>query len=157
MSSLQHERLGHLSKVTIRDLSKAGYIPQLSFSDHQFCEHCQYGKQVGFRTPRAHQENRTPSIWPIQTSAVLCRLSGASYFITFIDDSTRKVWAYLTRTKDRVFPIFKYSLAMIENQTRRKLKCLRSDSGGEYKADEFIQFYRERGIRQELMAPYRTE
>jgi 5'-3' exoribonuclease 2 len=50
--------------------------------------------------------------------------SGASYFVTFIDDATRKVWAYLTRTKDRVFTIFKEWLAMVENQTDRKLKSL---------------------------------
>ena len=46
VSSLWYGRLGHLSKVGITHLSKAGYIPKLSFSDHQFCEHCQYNEQV---------------------------------------------------------------------------------------------------------------
>jgi hypothetical protein len=46
VSTLWHERLGHLSKTGITYLSKASYIPKLSFSDHQFCDHCQYGKQV---------------------------------------------------------------------------------------------------------------
>jgi hypothetical protein len=40
MSSLWHGRLGHLSKAGITHVSKAGYIPKLSFSDHQFYEHC---------------------------------------------------------------------------------------------------------------------
>jgi transposase InsO family protein len=84
-------------------------------------------------------------------------LGGASYFVTFIDDATRKVWAYPTRTKDRVFTIFKDWLAMVENQTDRKLKCLRSDNGGEYKSDQFAQFCRERGIRREFTAPYSPE
>jgi hypothetical protein len=66
------------------------------------------------------------------------------YFITFIDDATRKVWAYPTRTKDRVLTIFKDWLAMVENQTNQKLKCLRSDNGREYKSDEFVQFCWER-------------
>jgi hypothetical protein len=34
VSSLWHGRLGHLSKTGITYLSKAGYIPKLSFSDH---------------------------------------------------------------------------------------------------------------------------
>jgi hypothetical protein len=38
--SLWHGRLGHLSKTGITYLSKADNIPKLSFSDHQFCEHC---------------------------------------------------------------------------------------------------------------------
>ena len=42
----QLDEAGHLSKATITHLSKAGYIPKLSFSDHQFCEHCQYNEQV---------------------------------------------------------------------------------------------------------------
>ena len=75
-------------------------------------------------------------------------LGGASYFVSFIDDSTRKVWAYPIRTKDRVFSIFTDWLAMVENQTGRKLKCLRSDNGGEFKSEEFVKFCR---------APYSPE
>ena len=51
MSSLWHGQLGHLSKAGITHLSRAGYILKLSFSDHQFCEHCQYGKQVATSHP----------------------------------------------------------------------------------------------------------
>ena len=53
-------------------------------------------------------------------------LDGASYFIIFIDYSTQKVWAYRFRTKDRVFSIFSNWLAMVENKTSQKLKCLRT-------------------------------
>ena len=66
-------------------------------------------------------------------------LGSASYFFSFIDDSTQKVWAYPIQTKDRVFSIFSDWLAMVENQTGQKLKCLRTDNGGEFKFDEFIK------------------
>jgi hypothetical protein len=119
MSSLWHGRLGHLSKT--------GYIPKLSFFDHQFCEHCQYGKQVAATHPTSMLRESSPLdlvhsdiCGPIPHQS----LSGASYFVTFIDDATRKVWAYPTRTKDRVFTIFKDWLAMVENQTDQKLKWL---------------------------------
>ena len=81
-------------------------------------------------------------------------LEGASYFVSFIDDSTRKVWAYPIRTKDRVFSIFSDWLAMVENQSGRKLKCLRTDNGGEFKFEEFFKFCRERDIRQKYTTPY---
>ena len=67
------------------------------------------------------------------------------------------MWAYPIRTKDRVFSIFADWLAMVENQTGRKLKCLRTDNGGEFKSDEFVKFCRERGIRREYTAPYSPE
>jgi hypothetical protein len=76
-------------------------------------------------------------------------LGRVSYFVTFIDNATWKVWAYPTRTKDRVFMIFKDWLTIVENQMDRKLKCLRCDNGGEYNSDEFVQFFRERGSIQE--------
>jgi hypothetical protein len=37
-------------------------------------------------------------------------LDGASYFVTFIDDTTRKVWAYPTRTKDRCRRAFRLQI-----------------------------------------------
>jgi 5'-3' exoribonuclease 2 len=147
VSSLWHGRLGHLSKTDITYLSKAGYIHKLSFSDHQFCEHCQYGKKVA--TPHSTSVPRESSPLDLVHSDVCGpmpheSLDGASYFVTFIDDATRKVWAYPTRTKDRVFTIFKEWLDMVDNQTDRKLKILRFDNGGEYKSDKFVQFCRER-------------
>ena len=43
------------------------------------------------------------------------------------------------------------------NQTGRKLKCLRTDNGGEFKSEEFVKFCRERGIRREYTTPYSPE
>ena len=40
-------------------------------------------------------------------------LSVAMYLVSFIDDSTRKVWAYPIKTKDRVFLTFSQWLTMI--------------------------------------------
>jgi transposase InsO family protein len=48
-------------------------------------------------------------------------------------------------------------LAIVENQTDRKLKCLRSDNGGQYKSNKFFQFCQEHGIRREHTAPYSPE
>ena len=47
-------RFGYLSKSGITHVSRAGYIPKLSFSNHQFCEHYQYGKQTAVPIRRAH-------------------------------------------------------------------------------------------------------
>ena len=109
VSSLWHKRLEHLSKAGIMHLFRAGYIPKLSFSDHQFCEHCQYGKQVATSHPTLAPTESSPLdlvhsnvCGPMSHQS----LGGTSYFVSFIDDSTRKVWAYPIRTKDWVFSIF---------------------------------------------------
>ncbi|KAL4368326.1 hypothetical protein GQ457_05G026720 [Hibiscus cannabinus] len=57
-------------------------------------------------------------------------MGGALYFVTFIDDHSRKVWIYLLKTKDQVLEAFKEFHAKVERETGRKLKCVRSDNGG---------------------------
>ena len=34
-------------------------------------------------------------------------LGGALYYVTFIDDHSRKVWAYALKSKDQVLDVFK--------------------------------------------------
>ena len=65
---------------------------------------------------------------------------GAHYFVSFIDDYSRKVWVYFMKHKSDVFSIFKKWKVKIENQTGRKIKYLRADNGQEYRENEFLAF-----------------
>ena len=84
-----------------------GYLPILEYDDFPFCEHCQYGKQTRVSRNVHFQKDRQPLdlihsdvCGPMPTQS----LGGASYFVTFIDDATRKVWAYAMKSKDETFP-----------------------------------------------------
>ena len=59
-------------------------------------------------------------------------LGGSHYYVTFIDDATRKTWVYCIRQKYDVLSTFKKWKDLVENETRKKLKCLKSNNGGEY-------------------------
>ena len=48
--------------------------------------------------------------------------------------------------KSEVFGLFKVFKALVENQSKRKLKALRYDNGGEYVKSEFIQYCTDVGI-----------
>ena len=41
----------------------------------------------------------------------------------------------------------------MEKETRKRLKCLRSDRGGEFISNEFNNFCIERGIKRQVSAP----
>lgn len=56
-------------------------------------------------------------------------LSGAEYFLSFIDDKIRYVWVYFLKSKDQVFEKFLEWKAMVEKSTGRKLKAIRTDNG----------------------------
>ena len=84
-------------------------------------------------------------------------LSGAEYFLTFIDDKTRYVWVYVLKRKDQVFERFLEWKALVEKSTGRKLKALHTDNGGEYTSAELEAYLRKEGVRHELTAPKTPE
>ena len=51
-------------------------------------------------------------------------LSGYAYYVSFIDDFSRKTWIYFMKTKDEVFSKFKEFKALIENRTEKKVRLL---------------------------------
>ncbi len=79
--------------------------------------------------------------------ASVSSIGGKQYFVTFIDDHSRKVWVYFLRHKFDVFEAFKKWKAMVENETGLKIKKLCSDNGGEYEDNEFKKFCYQNGIK----------
>ena len=81
-------------------------------------------------------------------------LGGANYFVTFIDDFSQNVWAYPLKRKDEILSAFKKSVTLVESKIGKKVKCLRSDNGGEYISKSFQDFCDTKCIKRELIAPY---
>jgi len=81
-------------------------------------------------------------------------LGGAKYFVTFINDFTRKVWIYLLKDKSKTFETFKEFKQEAENEFGMKIKVLRSDNGGEYNSKEFNQFCKKHGIKRQFSTPH---
>ncbi|KAH9734322.1 hypothetical protein KPL71_017332 [Citrus sinensis] len=83
-------------------------------------------------------------VWgPTKTASI----GGSHYFVTFIDDFSRRVWVYTMRANDEVLEIFMKWKKLVETQTGRKIKVLRSDNWGEYTSDPFLQVCQNEGIK----------
>ena len=59
-------------------------------------------------------------------------LSGAEYFVTFIDAKSRFVWIYMLKHKSEVFENFTEWKSVVKKSSGMKVKVLRTDNGGEY-------------------------
>ena len=84
-------------------------------------------------------------------------LSGAEYFVTFIDDKSSYVWIYILKNKSVVLKIFLEWKSMVEKSSGEKIKTLRSDNGGEYTSKEFEYYLKKNGIRHERTVPKTPE
>jgi len=84
-------------------------------------------------------------------------LNGAEYFVTFIDDHSRKTWIYFLKTKYEVFDHFREVKALVENATGKKIKVIHLDNGGEYIDKYFIDFCAKEGIKREWTTPYNPQ
>jgi transposase InsO family protein len=61
---------------------------------------------------------------------------------------------YLLKQKYEAFDVFKKFKSMVENESGQTIKILRSDRGGEYKLNEFIEFCDIHGIKRPFTTQY---
>jgi hypothetical protein len=81
-------------------------------------------------------------------------LTGCEYYLTFIDDHSKKTWIYFLEAKSEVFKRFQEFKSLVENQTGRRIKVLQSDSGGEYASIEFVNFCFHTGTRRQMIVSF---
>ena len=94
-TSLWHRRLSHMTEKGMKMLLSKGKLPELKSINFDMCESCILGKQksVSFlkigRTPKAEKlELVHTDLWG---PSLVASLGGLRYYITSIDDSSRKV------------------------------------------------------------------
>ena len=159
-----HRRYGHLGTRNLQKLAKHELVNGFDFDmtkEINFCESCVEGKHHRRHFPTIGGKR---SVEPLDlVHSDVCgkisteSLSGAEYFLTFIDDTTRYVWVYVLKRKDQVFERFLEWKALVEKSTGRKLKALRTDNGGEYTSTEFETYLKKEGVRHELTVPKTPE
>lgn len=153
-----HRRLGHLNRRSM-DLLK-GMAVGIDYDNSNFksCVPCIQGKQARLPFPKKSFNRAKDILGLVHTD--LCgpmskpSLSGCRYFLTFIDDYSRKTYIYFLRSKDQVFDKFREYKALVEKQTGKQIKVLRSDNGGEYINKNLQDFLKKYGIRHQTTVPH---
>jgi transposase InsO family protein len=152
-------RFRHLGYSDLRDLVKKQSVQGLSNLDfeNKFCERCVIGKH----TRRQFGKSKFSATRPIELIHTdICDpitpglFSEKEYFITFIDDYSRKCWVYFLEKKSVAFETFKKFKIMVEKAIGKKNRSLRSDRDGEYLSNQFKSYYENHEIHRFLTAPY---
>ncbi|GJZ86548.1 gag-pol polyprotein [Tanacetum coccineum] len=119
-----HQKLGHMSEQGMKILVERNLLTGLIKISLPFCEHCVISKQhrLKFKT------SNFKSI----------------YVLELVHFDVWRCWVYPIKKKSDVFEVFKVYKARVELDSGKKIKCLRTENGGEYTGDELILFARKK-------------
>ena len=62
------------------------------------------------------------------------------YYVIFVDEYSHRCWIFFMQKKSETFSKFCEFKALVEKDSRKQVKALRSDNGGEYISSEFKDF-----------------
>jgi hypothetical protein len=137
-SWLGHKRMVHIHFDNLVKVSKREAVeemPQITKPTNTLCKHCQQGKQTKTRfkskdysTTRPLEIMHIDLVGPTKTKG----LKGEKYFMLLVDDYTRMTAVFFLKNKSEAFENFEIYKEMVENQIDSKIKCLRSNNGGEF-------------------------
>ena len=124
-------------------------LPKIKFSKG-VCQGCILGKHPEHKLERASNE-RTSAPLELIHSDVFGPFPHMSmiqdkYELTFIYYFSKYCWVYFLKHKSEVFDLFKVFKPLVENQSGRRPKILRSNNGGEYVNSKFIKYCVDVGI-----------
>jgi len=155
-----HFQFDHLHFGGLAELVKKKMVQGLPTVEleKKFCEDCVLGKHLRTSFPRTTEYRAKEQLRLIHTD--ICEpitpesFNGKRYFISFIDDFSRKTWVYFLKEKFEVFQVFKRFKAMVEKETDMPIKYVRSDRGGKFISFELMKYCEEQGIRRFLTTSY---
>jgi len=157
---LWHCRYGYLSIKGLKIIAQKEMVRGLLKlqESSQVCTDCMVGKQHREVIPKESSWRASQRLELIHFDICgpinLESNSNKKYFITFIDDYSRKSWVYFMSEKFVALDIFKKFKIMVEKDSGNSIFCLRTDKGGEFNSCEFNSFCSNNGIKRQLTAAY---
>ena len=126
-AELWHKRLGHFHTKGIQRMANYKAVkglPQLHFS-RQTCTGCQLGKHARTKMPKETKFHASKILQLVHSDVCgpfrMNSLGGAQYFVTFIDNFSKKIWIYFLANKSQVLSKFQHLVNLLETSTSRRI------------------------------------
>lgn len=116
-TGLWHNRLGRVNERDLVELSKQNLLYGDKVEKLEFCEPCVFSKSCRVKFNKGKKRTHKSidyihvDLWgPTRNSSY----SGARYFISVVDDYSRKLWVFIQKSKDETFKKFKSWKTLVE-------------------------------------------
>ncbi|CAI7848082.1 unnamed protein product [Closterium sp. NIES-54] len=159
---IAHRRFGHVALPQLQQLFKEERVKGLRIKREPkevgSCETCLTSKFSRFPFHSAVGQSSDPVelvhvdlMGPMKVK----RDGGALYSMTMVDDYTGLTWSFpLAKKSDAARVIIEEWLPMVERESGKRVKAIRSDRGGEFLGAEFRSWLKWHGIKQQLTTAY---
>jgi transposase InsO family protein len=155
-----HACMGHLGFQSLRKMVAEEWVrglPKIEQVD-QLCDGCLAGKhrrapfpeQVEYKSTEGFELVHADLCGPITPTMP----DGKKFFLLMVDDFRRYMWLVLLPSKDCAADAIKRVHADVEAMSGKKLRCLRTDRGGEFIVASFDEHCSATGVRRQLTASY---
>ena len=117
--------------------------------EHFHCEVCELAKHKRVSFPVSNKRSSIPfylihsDIWG---PSPIPNITGAKWFVSFIDDCTRVTWIFLLKHKCDVSTILPNFCSMIKTQFGVNVKRFRSDNAKDYFNQVLTPYFQREGI-----------
>ncbi|CAI7867597.1 unnamed protein product [Closterium sp. NIES-53] len=157
-----HRRFGHVALPQLQQLFKEERVKGLRIKGEPkevgSCETCLTSKFSRFPFHSTVGQSSDPVelvhvdlMGPMKVKGD----GGALYSMTMVDDYTRLTWSFpLAKKSDAARVIIEGWLPMVERESGKRVKAIRSDRGGEFLGAEFRSWLKRHGIKQQLITAY---
>ena len=154
-----HRRLGHVSHDRAKLLVKKGLVEGVTLeegSETVVCESCEWAKGNRKKMSKVREDERRTAVGEeihsdLWGKAEVESINRKLYYVSFTDDYSRYTNIYFLHKKDETFESYKAYEAWLLNQYGARIKCLRSDRGGEFRSDEFTDHLKKAGTVRKLV------
>jgi len=159
-----HRRLGHISITGLRTLHGKNLVDGFTVTDSTQtfdCDACIKSKQTRQPVPKkaSRREVKPGEIThsDLWGPAPMPGLKGHRYYISFVDEATRRTRVMYLTSKGEASAKVKHYLTWVEKQDNKSPKIIRVDNGREYINRDLITWCLDKGIEIQTTAPYTPE
>ncbi|KAE8241390.1 hypothetical protein A4X13_0g7436 [Tilletia indica] len=159
---LHHRRFAHSGFQALAKMARQGKLDGMTESqlltaarELQVCNSCLDTRMARIKFGKGKTQYKCRNdLWHVDVVGPFQETGGFQYFLTVVDEYSRRNWVRLLRTKGEAFGHLRDLCTLEERQTGIKLKIIRSDNGGEFTSNEAKDWARTNGIVWQYTTPY---
>lgn len=158
-----HRRFCHINTKYLRETAKNNSIFGIRESEIKdpYCDSCKVAKKrrVSFKSIGKIRSQKPLQLLHLDICGPLPKASreGHRYFLSIIDDYSRKVIVYPLKQKSEALECFKKFQTRAERFLNTKVINIRTDNGKEFTNRDFTTYLEEKGIKAERTNAYSPE